>query len=457
LATTSGAEFRYRITVENADDVKRAFEEIQNQYRQGITTQRESAEATRDLAREARVLTNEHRAQAQIFVASHPALMQLNNTMQIFASTARTALSVINALNLAQLAFAGQSDKVLQLQQQLVEVNRQILRDQTANPQALQLDYQKRADVMNQLAQAQKEFAFQQAQTAIILSSSSIMIASDIINIVKNFDTLKSSYVALKAAMASSGIADWLSNPYVAVAAAIAIATILIVTNWDKITAAWKSFQQTMLQGMVWLAGNFAPSFQKVWQDSTAFALTAFSALYADLKTIWGSIQTVATGAWTALKAGFVSFWNGLALVSNSGIRIIVGGIQTFVNSIVSAINTLISWYDAVAGRVGLPAIALVPSVALPVPQIPLVAAAQGFEGIVSRPIMFLAGEGGRSESISIRPSNSAGIATATGTGSTNVTIIVQGNLATQQQFFRDVDRYFKTQARRYGFNGLLA
>jgi len=452
LATTAGAEFRYRITVENADDVKRAFGEIQNQYRQGITTQRESAEATRDLAREARVLTNEHRAQAQIFVASHPALMQLNNTMQVFAGTARTALSVINALNLAQLAFAGQSDKVLQLQQQLVEVNRQILRDQTANPQALQLDYQKRADVMNQLAQAQKEFAFQQAQTAVILSSSSIMIASDIINIVKNFDTLKSSYVALKAAMASSGIADWLSNPYVAVAAAIAIATILIVTNWDKITAAWKSFQQTMSQGMVWLAGNFAPSFQKVWRDSTAFALTAFSALDAGFKTIWGSIQSVATGAWTALKAGFVSFWNGLAIVSNSGIRTIVGGIQTFVNSIVSAINTLISWYDAAAGRFGLPAIALVPSVALPVPQIPLVAAAQGFEGVVSRPTMFLAGEGGRSESISIRPSNSG-----VGTGSTSVTIIVQGNLATQQQFFRDVDRYFKTQARRYGFNGLLA
>jgi len=520
----SGTTFRYNITVDGADDVKRAFEEIQDKYKQGIITQREAAESTRDLARDTRLLTNEHRAQAQIFLASHPALMQLNNTMQVFAGTARTALSVINALNLAQLAFAGQSDKVSQLKEEIVELQRQLLHIHT--PEEGQLVKQEIIDKQKELNQAIADQNYQHLQSGIIATSAGVMMVSDAINIAKHFNTLKTSVSNVADAVKSIGtnavnavpnvnslitalkaLATTLNTPVVGsgTLGAILLGTSagLAITNafdpnqktltgsqndWNKAISQFfsglaNSIQQAsapIAAQITGLAGRVMQSFTQDWPKFLAYTSnylltkfmpdmnhawstfndTFFSATTTSLATIEGAIfQTWDTigknlkTMWGSIKGEFISFLNGLISVLNSAISGIASGLQGFANSFISAINAVISAYDRLPGPAKIFGdIGQIGQVSITAPSIPFVAAAKGFEGTVNSPTLFMVGERG-AESVSIRPSVSQ-----SSSGGGNIVIInVQGSIRSDKEFLSMVDRYFRTQARRYGFNGLLS
>lgn len=72
------------------------------------------------------------RKSKSFLLAGNPALRSLTQTMSIFGNAARTAMSITNASNLAILATSGQSNKVAQLRQDLVELDRQKMRAKTS-------------------------------------------------------------------------------------------------------------------------------------------------------------------------------------------------------------------------------------------------------------------------------------------------------------------------------------
>lgn len=164
-------EFRYKITVDGAEQVKQKFAEIQQQIKAGIITGRQSAEETRGMAREGRALNEVGATQVRVFVAAHPALHNLTRTVTLFGSAARTALSITNALNLATLTFSQSSSKVAQIENQIVELRRQKM--EAANPGEQKLIDEEILQKERDKTAAAQEFQWQQIQNGLTIVSTS--------------------------------------------------------------------------------------------------------------------------------------------------------------------------------------------------------------------------------------------------------------------------------------------
>jgi hypothetical protein len=116
---------------------------------------------------------------------------------------------------------------------------------------------------------------------------------------------------------------------------------------------------------------------------------------------------------WASMKDGFTMLVNGIIGVLNTLGSGIVAGLNIAGQAIVDAINSLIKKYKKLRDSLGkfgslLPPLDLLTFTPLTFTAIPLIAAAKGFEGMVSNPTMFLAGEAGP-EMVSITPRGSSG------------------------------------------------
>lgn len=481
-------EFRYKITVDNAEQVKQKFADIQAQLKQGAITEGQAAEQTRNLARDARILNNEGKAQTQIYLAANPALRGLTQTMSIFGSTARTALSITNALNLAILATSGQSDKVAELRQQLVELDRQRLRAKTTDEEKL-IDDEK-LQKQRELDQAIKEQTISQITNGLTAVASGTLIVGEVVKIRSEFKTLKKDFGDIKTALSGAfsiftdgtikskiggffgaikGGFSELGGGSTARAlggmAAIGVGAASLATGGmdaligksDDLTDKLKAIGGVALIG-TGIALEF-PALAKIALIGTAIA-TATVAIIVFRKEIGGFLSWVIdtlekglAGSWDKIQKGFIDMLNGIIGGLNSGMSAIAGGINFVVNTIVDAINAVIGAYNALPKQLRIFGDAgLISHVNITAPTIPLIKAASGFNGTVDRTTLFMAGEAG-SEHVSITPSGRGG-------GSGGSTIVnnfhIAGSVWSTRELLGTVDNHFKTEARRYGFNGLL-
>ena len=118
-------------------------------------------------------------------------------------------------------------------------------------------------------------------------------------------------------------------------------------------------------------------------------------------------------------------------------------------NGFIAVLNGIISGYNRIAGLLHLPMLGQIGSVSIPVPAIPMIAAANGFNGMANSPTMFLAGEAG-SEHVSITPNGGSS------KGNNGLTVInyitVQGSIKSSQELAKDVDKVMKDTLKRHGW-----
>ena len=140
--------------------------------------------------------------------------------------------------------------------------------------------------------------------------------------------------------------------------------------------------------------------------------------------------------------------WNGVIAITNTAGAGIVAGVNSIFGSLISAMNSAIAAYNSAASRLrqsSIPMLSFSPGTFSPISAIK---AATGFDGMVNRPTMFLAGEAGP-EQVSITP-NGGG---RSGGGNTLI-INVGGSVVTERKLAQIVDQYQKQNLKSRGFTG---
>jgi hypothetical protein len=148
------------------------------------------------------------------------------------------------------------------------------------------------------------------------------------------------------------------------------------------------------------------------------------------------------------LKTAFITTFNGIISTINFGVNSVISGINLIINGAISAINSFISAINSILSRARLGTIPLIPRFSgIPSVNLPLIAAAKGFNGMVNSPTMFLAGEAGP-EQVSITP-NGGGRS-----GGSTLIINVGGSVVTERKLAQIVDQYQKQNLKSRGFTG---
>ena len=108
-----------------------------------------------------------------------------------------------------------------------------------------------------------------------------------------------------------------ISNPWVAIITAIAIAALLIYQNWDKVKA--------------WLT--------KIWNAISTTAETVWNGIKNFFKGIWEGIKGTAEAVWNGIKTFFTTLWNGIKTTAST----IWNGIKLAVMTPINAAKTALT------------------------------------------------------------------------------------------------------------------
>jgi phage-related protein len=109
--------------------------------------------------------------------------------------------------------------------------------------------------------------------------------------------------------------AAMLANPIIAIATAIALIAILIITHWDQVKQ-WIAAFWAWLQPIFQAIGAF---FVMIWTAIRDFFVMIWQSIVTALQAALTFIQTLWTTVWTAVKNFFVAIWNG---IRNAGIAV---------------------------------------------------------------------------------------------------------------------------------------
>jgi len=434
--SNANAGIAYRVQQLGAEGVRNRLREINDELRAGKPVTKELKQEIRELGTQVSAQTRVVRLNEQAWLASHRTLQTSARIMSALGSVARSALAVTTAWSVASLAFGKTNSQLLETRQAIERVSAQ-LQDAIARG-ADQETVSALQDELNVLQARLKEINDQTTQetaTAIVNWFSSLAIgASSMMTVLPklalHFGTFSTVLRLLPFLITSSVVpamlglvgvlgrvgtammAFMIANPWVLIAVAAAAAAILIITHWDEIVAFFEN--------------TFVPAIRAGWDFLVPYLLTA----------------------WDTIRSGFLAFWNGLIGLVNLGGKAIVDGINFVVGAVVQAVNTIINAINSAAKFTGIsiPTIGFSP---IAFTAIPTIAAANGFNGRVDRPTLFLAGEKG-SEIINIRPTSRGGGA---GAGGGNVIVNVYGDVS-GEELVDKVRMAIKDNLKQLGFTG---
>lgn len=164
-----------------AEDVKARLQELHSEFQKGQIGIGQYAQGKRELSRDTRALTNDLTVEKNVLLASNPALLQLTQTLSIFSSVAHTALSVINAINLANLVGSQYEAQISDLKIKRAEIQNQLNKldkEGLGNSAQAQLLKGQEAEIDSQIAAKEKEIAQQRLQNTIQQVASWTLIVS---------------------------------------------------------------------------------------------------------------------------------------------------------------------------------------------------------------------------------------------------------------------------------------
>jgi len=163
-------------------------------------------------------------------------------------------------------------------------------------------------------------------------------------------------------------------------------------------------------------------------------------------ETIGGTMLKSSETAGEALKLGWAGIWNSIIGIFNNAGSSMTEGTNGIFRSLVNHINSLISAYNRAAKKLKRSTISKVSFSNATWTDIPAIAAANGFNGMVNQPTLFLAGEAGP-EAVSITPSAGGG-----GGSGTTIIVNVAGSILTEKQLYKKIDDNLKAELRKRNF-----
>jgi hypothetical protein len=149
-----------------------------------------------------------------------------------------------------------------------------------------------------------------------------------------------------------------------------------------------------------------------------------------------------------AFQEGWKSTWDGIINLFNSAGSSITSGTNQVFKTLIEHMNRLISAYNRAAKKLGKSTISTIGFSSATWTDIPTIAAANGFNGMVNSPTMFLTGEAGP-EHVSVTPRGKSN-------GSGNIIVVnIAGSVISENELYRKFDEKLKSELRRRNFRML--
>ncbi len=416
----------WRFQVQGAEDVKARLKEVNEQFARGELTTHQYAQKLRELNRDANTLSGAMRLQGNIMRAMHPNLAMLERSFSRLGSVARSVLSTLDTVNIIQLVMIGRTNSLTEAQDELEKAQRNynlaVEQFGANSPQALKA-LEDLSEAQNKLNKAMKDAETDKLNSIVGSLSGIANIAGSLGFAVMGLGRFSVALTGLRGVLTAlipsfGSILTMLSalGPTgLVIAGAIAAIGLLAY--------AYQSNMFNMLDVLNNVGSSILMFFTRIMPSALQIAanviINIFSTVIPDaLSNFAKFITSMFTNA---LPQAISSFISSLAGAVDS----IVGYVMKIINSVSNAINAVLGLviktpsisttsysYTAYSsssssssspspskttttskssGKGGGPAKG---------PAIPL---QHGFEGIVNKPTLFLAGEAG-AEYVYVQP-----------------------------------------------------
>lgn len=501
----------WKASITGVGDVKSKLAELNQEYKNGVITLEEYSQKKSYLTRVTRSAITTLSQERNILLATHPALQTVSRAMSTFGRVTSSALSIMNAFNLAQLVTQGQTQPQFDIKLKIIGVDQELAALQAAlkadpDNESLQilvrLKLAEKDELINQSDALGKEIS-NQWWSNLATASAGFGTA-----IATTFTALTSNPKVFNAIV---GAGKWAAIQFAGMFEAFST-TIMVAAGWIKnglISAGLiKSYTS---------AGTVAGT-----KYGTAFGLAAIAAIIAlplvlepELRKIseqlFPSFKTKGPGAadldkeldkpgggliklgkeltgqgkerttpftdeeklqkieaekkvWSDLF-NFITFQGPAAYNANStaaqismdaqvettqsGVNIITGGYNELSKGVIGSINNMITQYNRIAKKTKQSTLGLATNYTIPATTLGGKRSATGFEGITNGMTSFIAGEAGR-EHVKITP---LGSNTGSGKGQIiNQYITVQGSILAERDVERIANNGLKRDLKRVGF-----
>lgn len=419
----------WRLGIKGSDEVKSELDQLSAAFNRakasGMGHRKEQTALSNAVGRRLR----EDQLQNRLLLAQHPLLLKSMRALSTITSITRGLLTISNALNISKIQ-GNQVDEIaaghLSKANEFMRTYKNLVAEGKGNTDEARLaleNYNTEMALHNQRIQDVKDSNFNEVFTAItsaIFAGSSAFMAFG--------KHLKDIVVFFGGA---AGILK--GSVFVALALAIGQAAeqlykfLFGVEDMDK----WRE------QNVAALINFFTVSIPTAI-GSAGVALTQF---FMDDLPLWAGIGL------ESLIQLFKNTWNSIISTTNFGVNSVISGINSIVDGAISAINSFISAINSILRKAKLGTIPLIPKFkGIPPINIPMIAAAKGFNGMVTQPTMFLAGEAGP-EQVTISPNRQ-------GSGGNTIIVNVAGSVVTEKKIAYMVDQYQKQNLKSRGFTG---
>jgi len=118
----------WRVSISGTQQVISELQKIRQEYNSGQITLQEYSEKSRYLSGQLRQVNNSFNQQRNILLATHPALQTFTRGMATFGHVASSALSIMNALNIASLNTNSQQQALYSSELDLIEARKELNR-----------------------------------------------------------------------------------------------------------------------------------------------------------------------------------------------------------------------------------------------------------------------------------------------------------------------------------------
>ena len=424
----------WRLEVKGSGEVKSELDRVSTAFNQAKISGQEYGKEQRALSTVVSRRLQEDRLQNRLLLAQHPNLLKVSRAMSTLTSITRTLLTISNALNLSKLAGQGADAESVRLQTERNAILRKIRELEDAGlkgtkawieaMESLNINTAETQEKLKQLDDAK----FNNLTTSI----EAIILVSAVVfgQVIKNLGFLKSGLAIL----GSIALAP-------ALTALLGIAAAFIAAAVGGFFLG-RAITDTILSSLGELEFFYWQHIKPAFTDFINFFIQ-------DIPAVLGAVVPLLTGFWGFLILGFTNVWNGIITLTNNAINGLLSGIESLANGFISVINNMINAFNSIAKRLRIGTLPTLSGISLPRINIPTIAAATGFEGVVNSPTMFLAGEAG-SEQVSITPHGGRG-----GNGSgTTIIVNIAGSVITEKQLAYKIDQIQKKALRSRGFTG---
>ena len=450
-------DITYKFSSEGTDQVKSDLDQLSDAFNRAKASGGQFGKEQRALSSAVSRRIGEDRLQNRLLLAQHPSLLKASRIMSTLSSITRGLLTVQNALNLAKL-----NSNTIDIEGEASErrVN-ELTREMNNELKKLHPNMQKVADIQEQInielatnaerIQALKDSKFSEwftMLTSIVFTASTVfgIFRKDLSTFAKVFTTIGGAIASAGGALAILGTAV---TAFFAIPALVS-ALPLFASRFLDLIPGMKELQKSFGEWMrslgtldaTWLDEAVPKFFNEDIPLAVGNAGIALSQFFLTDLPLWSGIGL------ELLKTAFITTFNGIISAINFGVNSVISGINLIINGAISAINSFISAINRILTRARLGTIPLIPSFSgIPTVNLPLIAAAKGFNGMVNSPTMFLAGEAGP-EQVSITPNSGR-----SGSGNT-IIINVGGSVVTERKLAQIVDQYQKQNLKSRGFTG---